>query len=113
MDHLPEWDALHDKAVKGISLDPLEEFIHDNEPAGLDDEYWRANFQRALYFFCSFSSTSTYMTWEFFRKWCKSHGNYDGPENCNFKTSDTECKKDNCPAWDEWRNKIKNGDTVK
>lgn len=45
---LPNWDTLDKKALEGQSLNPIERFIHDNEPSGFGDMLWRAQLQRAL-----------------------------------------------------------------
>jgi len=50
-DSLPEWTDLMYKVDANEPLDPVEQFIYDEEPAGDEDGVWRAKLQAALYFF--------------------------------------------------------------
>jgi hypothetical protein len=35
--HLPTWDDINDLVEAGRTLDPLEQFIYDNEPCDLSE----------------------------------------------------------------------------
>jgi hypothetical protein len=51
-DALPEWSELSIRVDAGDELDPVEQFIYDNEPCVYDEaEVFRKSFQEALYFF--------------------------------------------------------------
>jgi hypothetical protein len=44
---LPTWDKVSDKIDHSEKLNPLEQFIYDNEPAE-DDEQWRESLELAI-----------------------------------------------------------------
>ena len=50
-DNLPDWKKVSDKVYAGVSLDPVEQFIYDEEPSGYEGGVWRTKLQAALYFF--------------------------------------------------------------
>ena len=50
-DSLITWKELSDKVDANEPLDPVEQFIYDNEPCAEGDTEWRRRFQEALYFF--------------------------------------------------------------
>ena len=51
-DSLPTWREIFQKVNEKEKLDPVEEFIYDNEPAGLTDaKEFRMGLLKALYFF--------------------------------------------------------------
>ena len=51
-DSLPEWDEIERKIETYEDLDPVERFIHEHSPGGVEDEkIFRRQFQEAMYFF--------------------------------------------------------------
>jgi hypothetical protein len=50
-DSLPTFEDCQ-MAVESMTADPVEVFIYENEPAGVDAIKFRKSFQEALYFFC-------------------------------------------------------------
>lgn len=49
-DSLPTWREVSQKKDAGVVLDPIEQFIYEEEPAGDGDRDWRKRFQEALYY---------------------------------------------------------------
>jgi hypothetical protein len=50
-DSLIDWSEVSAKVDAKEPLDPVEQFIYDNEPAGDESKDWRKSLQAALYSF--------------------------------------------------------------
>ncbi len=50
MIHLPHWQNCQDKTTQGEPLNPLEQFIYDNEPAGKQDVGFRKQLRAMIEF---------------------------------------------------------------
>jgi hypothetical protein len=50
-DRLPTWSDLQRKVDAGEPLDPVEQFIYDEESASPHETDWRKKLQAALYFY--------------------------------------------------------------
>lgn len=48
-DELPEWGDISSRKDKGDDLTAVEQFIYENEPAGLHSRDWRLSLQAALF----------------------------------------------------------------
>jgi len=45
---LPYWDECDEKMKKGEELNPIEDFILNNEPSGNEDKKWREDLLKAI-----------------------------------------------------------------
>jgi hypothetical protein len=51
--HIEPWDTLREKVNDGVELDPVEQFVYDNEPSGEDKtKEFREGLLSALDFVC-------------------------------------------------------------
>jgi len=47
---VPDWYDVEEKHLRDEKLDPLEQFVHNNEPAGSSGVKWRNSLQELINF---------------------------------------------------------------
>lgn len=56
---IPEWVDVDQKVQAGISLNPVEQLIHSNEPVGEDDKRFRQEVSNAFDFVRGLATADT------------------------------------------------------
>lgn len=86
---LPTWTEAHEKDNKREKLNPLEKFIHDHEPAGIEDtKLFRGQLESVL----KFLSFNPWIEYDFYKMESrpKNPGKY------------FVCRKDGKVHWEQW-----------